>query len=112
MARYVVARFKEGKRLIDENTAAELVRYADSVTGEVQHLCEAIWDTTETGATISLDNINAAFELVFAREYESCGDSVRQLTPLQTSVMRAIAETNGLKMFSEEFMAMVGTSSI
>lgn len=112
LARYVVARFKKGKRLIDENTAAELVRYADSVTGEVQHLCEAIWDTTETGATISLDNINAAFELVFAREYESCGDSVRQLTPLQTSVMRAIAETNGLKMLSEEFMAMVGTSSI
>ena len=26
--------------------------------------------------------------------------------------MRAIAETNGLKMFSEEFMAIVGTSSI
>jgi hypothetical protein len=112
LARFVVARFNKGKRAIDVETATELVRYADSVTGDVQQLCEAIWDTTDTGAVISLDNINAAFELVFAREYEAYGDSVRQLTPLQTSVMRAIAETNGLKMFSEKFMAMVGTSSI
>ena len=111
LARFVVARFKKGNRVIDEETAAELVRYADSVTGDVQQLCEAIWDTTETGATISLDNINAAFELVFAREYESYGDSVRQLTPLQTSVLRAIAGISGLKMFSEEFMTKVGTSS-
>ena len=111
LARFVVARFKKGNRVIDAETAAELVRYADSVTGDVQQLCEAIWDTTDIGAEISLENINAAFELVFAREYEAYGDSVRQLTPLQTSVLRTIAGTGGLKPFSEEFMAKVGTSS-
>ena len=48
LARFVVARFKKGNRVIDEETAAELVRYADSVTGDVQQLCEAIWDTTDS----------------------------------------------------------------
>ena len=55
--------------------------------------------------------MNAAFELLFSREGELYGDNVRQLTPLQVSVLRALAETSGLRTFSEEFMKRVGTNS-
>jgi hypothetical protein len=89
----------------------KLIGYADSVTGDVQELCEAIWDTTEPKSRVTVDDIPRALECVFAREGEAFGESVRQLTPLQVSVLRAFSEHDTSGIFSEEFMRRVGTSS-
>ena len=110
-AKFVVSRFKKGKRKIDTETAVSLIEYADSVSGDVQQICQLIWDSTDEGQTITLQDMNAAFELLFSREGELYGESVRQLTPLQVSVLRMLAGTSGLKTFSEEFMRKVGTNS-
>ena len=108
----------EVKYSVQERTAGEikwstgaLIKYADSVSGDVQELCEAIWDTTEPNATVSVEDIPRALECVFAREGEAFGESVRQLTPLQVSVLRALAELNSVGIFSEEFMERVQTTS-
>ena len=77
----------------------------------MQELCEAIWDTTEAGATVTVEDIPRALECIFAREGEAFGESVRQLTPLQTSVLRALAELNAVGIFSEEFMQRAQTTS-
>lgn len=110
-AAFLVSRFRKGKREIDEATALELVKSADFVTGDVQQLCEAIWDTTDAGQIIDEKCVNEAFGLVFDREGESYGLSVRQLTPLQTSVLRTLAATSERKVFSSAFMSQVGTVS-
>ena len=110
-AKFVVSRFSKGKRQIDEATALGLIEAADSVTGDVQQLCEAIWDTTANGDSIGTKEVNAAFERVFAQEGEAYGNDVRQLTPLQTAVLRALSGNDVLRTFSEEFMKRVGTAS-
>ena len=110
-ARFIVGRFRKGDRKIDEETARALVEYADSVSGDVQELCEAIWDTTESGAVVTVDDIPKALALVFSREGEAFGQTVRELTPLQRAVLSALAEISSAGIFSEEFMGRVGTTS-
>lgn len=111
-ARFIVARFEKGNRSIDESAAIELVRRADYVTGDVQQLCEAIWDSTESGAVVSSESVAAAFDLVFSREQEAYGAAVRSLTPLQVAVLRALAAKRKEEgIFSEAFMSNLGTSS-
>ncbi|MBO7435018.1 ATP-binding protein [bacterium] len=109
--RFIVSRFRKGDRLVDEKTAGALVDYADSVTGDVQEICEAIWDATEAGDTVTVSDIPKALNLIFSREGEGFGEAVRQLTPLQVSFLRAVAETDSQSMFSEEFMRRVGTNN-
>ena len=109
--RFIIGRFHKGNRKIDEETASALVEYADSVSGDVQELCEAIWDTTADGASISVADISNALGLVFSREGEGFGQTIRELTPLQTSVLRTLAENGAVGIFSEDFMRKAGTSS-
>lgn len=109
--RFIVSRFQKGDRLVDENTANMLIDYADSVSGDVQEICEAIWDTTKPGATVTGADIPAALKLLFSREGEAFGETIRQLTQLQISVLRTLAETNTIGVYSEEFMQRVGSTS-
>ena len=62
-------------------------------------------------AGVSVEDIPRALDCVFSREGEAFGESVRQLTPLQTSVLRALADMNSVGIFSEEFMQRVQTTS-
>ncbi len=109
--RFIAARFRRGDRKVDAQTVRTLIEYADSVTGDVQELCGAIWDTTESGSEVTAKDIPRALDCVFAREGESFGESVRQMTPLQVSVLRAFSALDTSRIFSEEFMQRVGTTS-
>ena len=108
---FIMERFHKGDRKVGLETVRELIKYADSVAGDVQELCEAIWDTTAPKAVVSVEDIPRALDCVFSREGEAFGESVRQLTPLQTSVLRALADMNSVGIFSEEFMQRVQTTS-
>ena len=92
--RFIARRFRQGDREVDVATVRELIGYADAVSGDVQELCEAIWDTTAPGAKVTVGDIPRALDCVFAREGEAFGESVRQLTPLQVAVLRGLAELN------------------
>ena len=109
--RFIAARFRKGDRKVDAETVRMLIGYADSVTGDVQELCEAIWDTTEPGSEVTAKDIPRALDCVFAREGEAFGESVRQMTPLQVSVLRAFSALDTSSVFSGEFMQRVGTTS-
>ena len=109
--RFIAGRFRKGDRKVNADTIRKLIGYADSVTGDVQELCEAIWDTTEPGSEVTVADIPRALDCVFAREGEAFGESIRQLTPMQVSVLRAFSELDTASIFSEAFMQRVGTTS-
>lgn len=102
-ADFIIKRFRKGGRIIDKTTAKTLISHADSVTGDVQELCEAIWETTDDDATISADDIPASLELIFSREGEAYGAAIRSLTATQVSLLRALAATKSPRVFSEAF---------
>lgn len=111
LERFIAGRFRKGDRKVAPEVVRRLIGFADSVTGDVQELCEAVWDTTETGSKVTDADIPRALDCVFAREGEAFGESVRQLTPLQVSVLRAFSEIGSSGIFSSEFMQRAGTTS-
>lgn len=107
-AKFIIARFKKGDRAISQATAAAVIAFADGVTGDVQEFCEALYESTETGQEITVDDFPAAFATVFGRELRGYEATVERLTPQQFAVAKALAEDGRVRPFSAEFTKKVG----
>lgn len=106
--RFIADRFRKGGRKADNAVIARIIEFADGVSGDVQELCEALWETTESGEEISTDGFEAALELIFSREAGGYGAIVEKLTPAQGVVLRAMAADPGAQVYSGAFVSRVG----
>ena len=113
-SRFITARFEKGNRWISQPVVARIIDFADGVSGDVQELCEAMWETSTDGAEISLDGMSAALDLIFSRELGGYGAIYERLTAGQSAVLRALAGNPSARPYSIEFVSQVGmpTSSI
>ncbi|MDO5317674.1 MAG: ATP-binding protein [bacterium] len=111
---FIAARFKAGNRKISPSVIAKIIEFADGVSGDVQQLCEALWETTEPAAAVSSDDFDAALDLIFSRELRGYETIMERLTPSQTAVLRALADDPHAKVFSIDFTSRVNmpTSSV
>jgi hypothetical protein len=113
-SRFITARFEIGNRRISQPVVARIIDFADGVSGDVQELCEALWETSLDGSEISLDGMSAALDLIFSRELGGYGAIYERLTAGQSAVLRALAGNPSARPYSIEFVSQVGmpTSSI
>ena len=95
-------------------TVASILEFADGVSGDVQELCEALWETSEEGAEIVQDGIRQALDLIFSRERGGYEVFCERLTAGQSAVLRALASEPNARPYSIEFVSKVSmpTSSI
>ncbi len=112
--KFIADRFRKGGRKADNAVIARIIAFADGVSGDVQELCEALWETSEPGEEISTDGFEAAFELIFSREVGGYEAMIERLTPAQGVVLRAMAAKPAMQIYSNDFVSTVGmpTSSI
>jgi hypothetical protein len=108
---FIVRRFTTGRRNISEAMARTIIGFADSVSGDVQELCAALWDTTEAGATITENDIPTALEHIFARERKGFEKSISHLTPTQVAVLKGMAAADSAKIYSSQFLESVRIAS-
>lgn len=108
---FIVRRFTTGRRKISEAMARTIIGFADSVSGDVQELCAALWDTTEAGAIITEKDIPTALEHIFARERKGFEKSISHLTPTQIAVLKGMAATDSAKIYSSQFLERVRIAS-
>ncbi len=106
--KFIAERFRKGGRKAGNAVIARIITFADGVSGDVQELCEALWETTEPGEEISTDGFEAAFELIFSREIGGYEAMIERLTPAQGVVLRAMASNPGAQIYSNDFVAGVG----
>jgi len=45
-AHFLADKFAMGKRTVDQSAMAKVIQIAENVPGDVQELCEALWETT------------------------------------------------------------------
>jgi len=111
---FIAERFRAGNRKIAPAVIAKILEFADGVSGDVQQLCEALWETTEPAATVSSDGFDAALELIFSRELRGYETIMERLTPSQATVLRALADDPRARVFSLDFTSRVNmpTSSV
>ena len=86
----------------------KVFKITDHIPGDVQQLCEALWEVSLEHDILGTDQLNDALMLVFAREQKSYENYVALLTNLQLKCLVAIANKGGKKVFSISFLKAGG----
>ncbi|CAB1074734.1 hypothetical protein D1AOALGA4SA_2553 [Olavius algarvensis Delta 1 endosymbiont] len=110
-SKFLINKFKSGKRQVLPETLKHVFNIANNVTGDIQQLCEVLWEVTSVNDIVSPGNLKAALELVFAREQKSYEAFVGLLTDFQFKCLSALARESGISVYSMDFVKAVGLHS-
>ena len=103
-ADFICSRFAAGNRVVKPDFAARIIAFADGVSGDVQELCDALWERSEPGAEVGAGHLEAAMDCIFSREGAAFETALLRMTPVQMRVLRSLAWNPTGHVFSREFM--------
>jgi hypothetical protein len=101
-------KFTTGERKIEDKVLEKVFEIANSIPGDIQQLCEALWEVASEKEVIDLNKLKNALELIFAREQKSYENYISLLTNIQLRCLMAIAKEGGKSVFSVSFMKSAG----
>ena len=110
-SKFLIKKFESGKRKVLPETLKHVFNIANNVTGDIQQLCEALWEVTSVNDAVSPGNLKAALELIFTREQKSYEAFVSLLTDFQFKCLSALAREGGKSVYSMDFVKAVGPHS-
>ena len=103
--KFLASRFATGKRKLSRMTFDAIREIARNTPGDIQELCDAIWDCTRNGQAISEADVRKGLDVIFSRERDHYEIFIRRLTALQMRVLTAMASKGGQEVFSVEFLS-------
>ena len=68
---FLKKKFAMGQREIGEEVLGNVFEIANNIPGDIQQLCEALWEVSSEKEIIGPDKLKKALELIFAREQKS-----------------------------------------
>ena len=98
----------KGQREIDDETLEKVFEIANNIPGDIQQLCEVLWEVTSEREIIGMNKLKSALELVSSREQKSYENYISLLTGIRLKCFMAIAIEGGKKVFSVSFMKSAG----
>ncbi len=107
-SQFLKDKFSTGHRAIDNEVLEKVFEIANNTPGDVQQLCEALWEVTSDNKIIGLENLKDALELIFTREQKSYENYLNLLTNIQLRCLMAIAKQGGKSVFSVFFLKAAG----
>jgi hypothetical protein len=110
-ARFLSRKFASGKRKIETEVLLRVMELADHVPGDVQELCNCLWEITTRGEDISEKTVGPALELIYARESKGYETVLVQLTGQQLKCLTGLARVGGKAPLSAAFLREVGIGS-
>ncbi|MBN1675803.1 MAG: hypothetical protein JXR37_32465 [Kiritimatiellae bacterium] len=105
---FLKEKFGKGRRKVTDETLAEVIATAESVPGDVQALCGALWDTSAPGDTVAKACFPKALELVFSRESKGYEAVLVQITGQQLKCLTGLARLGGKSPLSTAFLEGAG----
>jgi len=108
---FLRGRFATGNRMLSDAMYRRISGLARRTPGYMQEMCDAIWDQTDKGETISEQTLRRGLETIFSRERDHYEIFVRRLTALQMRVLRGIAVRGGRDVYSGDFLQAVAVFS-
>lgn len=102
--KFLKARFTAGKRKISTEALDLVFTSVTDVPGDVQHLCEAIWDTTNEGQLINPENVRNGIQRILAQYAEHFQTLITGLTAFQIRCLTTLAWIGGEHINSNEFL--------
>lgn len=110
-SKFLIKKFKSGRRKVFGEALKQVFEIANNITGDIQQLCEALWEVTPERDAVSSDKIKAALKLIFAREQKSYEAFISLLTDFQLKCLTALAKEGGKRVYSMDFVKAVGPHS-
>ena len=110
-SKFLIKKFNSGQRKVIGETLKQVFKIANNITGDIQQLCEALWEVTPERDAVSSDKLKAALELIFSREQKSYEAFVSLLTDFQLKCLTALAKEGGKRVYSMDFVKAVGHHS-
>lgn len=105
---FLMNKFKLGKRSAHSSLFDTIFEIAENNSGDVQQLCEALWETTSYGDKIIDKNIPNSLKLIFARELKGYEATLVQLTAQQVKCLVGLAKIGGKEPQSALFLHKSG----
>ena len=105
---YLQEKFSSGKRIIKDEQMHTIFKMAENITGDVQQLCSAIWETTSFKEVINEDHIGKALEIIFTRESKGYESILVNLTAFQIKCLVGLARLGGVSPLSAVFISSIG----
>ena len=104
--RFASGRFATGRRKLPHDAFDRILEITCRTSGDVQELCDAVWQVTSPGRTIGMGDIELGIRLVFSREASAYAAFVKPLTDIQMRVLRALAELGGEHTLAGDFLGL------
>lgn len=105
---FLKKKFATGGRKIEKDFLQTVFTISNDIPGDIQQLCEALWEVSSTGEHIDSGKLRDALELIFSREQKAYENYVSQLTDIQLKCLIAIAREGGKSVYSVSFMKSAG----
>ncbi len=102
--KFLADRFAVGKRTLSTSAADLVFSAVSDVPGDVQHLCEAIWDTTREGRVITPDHVRNGIQRILNQYAEHFQTILTGLTEFQIRCLATIAWVGGEHVNSNAFL--------
>ena len=101
---FAKARFATGRRRLPRSLFDRVLEFVDRTSGDVQEMCDAIWQTSEPGDTLVDKHFEKGLAFVFERENGVYAMFVKPLTDIQLRVLKALAVLGGAHPLSGAFL--------
>lgn len=102
--RFAKGRFALGKRKLPREVFNRVLELVSRTSGDVQELCDAIWQLSSEGDELDEHSIEKGIQLVFARESAAYATFIKPLTDIQFRVLKALAALGGEHTLANEFL--------
>lgn len=102
-------KFKAGKRTVADHVWDSIFKL--EVTGDIQQLCSALWQSSESGSLIDQATLTAAYDRIFAQEIEGFRSTLGNLSALQFRVLKAVAHSGIESLYSRQSQQSIEASA-
>jgi len=106
---FLQRRFVAGGRKVAENVWDSIFQL--EVPGDIQQLCAALWENSNSGGQIDRRVLEKAYDRIFSQEMEGFRSLLGELTSLQLRVLKVIARQGATNLYSLNTQQVVGASA-
>ena len=101
---FAKGRFATGRRSLSRELFDRILAFVNRTTGDVQEMCDAIWQISEPGDKLGDRHFERGLGFVFDRENGVYAMFLKPLTDIQFRVLRALAIQDGAHPLSNTFL--------
>ena len=102
--RFAKDRFATGRRSLPRSLFDRILDFVDRTTGDVQEMCDAIWQTSEPREVLGDEHFGRGLSFIFEREGGVFAMLLKPVTDIQRRVLKALAVLGGEHPLSSAFL--------